>query len=89
MIKYSITELNGIHLKFEVNLSRKFRVLNNLPKCWEKVATYRTPHGKHESGTANIYHSNKTQKFYIVSYLDRYSSHIYAEVNGIDWYAQT
>lgn len=86
MIKYSVTKFYGIYHKFEVNLVRRFRVLHDVPKCWEEVTSCITPHGTYESGSTTIYQSKTTKKYYMVRYFDGCFSQMYAEVNGVDWH---
>ena len=86
MIKYNVIEFYGIYYKFGVNLVRRFRVLNNIPKCWEEVTSCVTQHGTYESGTTTIYQSRTTKKYYMVRYFDGCFSQMYAKVNGIDWH---
>lgn len=86
MIKYSVTSFYGIYHKFDVNLVRKFRVLRDVPKCWEEVTSCVTQHGTYESGSTTIYQSKATKKYYMVRYFDGCFSKVYAEVNGVDWH---
>lgn len=85
MIKYSVTEFYGIYHKFDVNIVRSFRVLNNIPKCWVQIASCTTAHGMYESGVTTIYQSKTTKKCYMVRYFDGCFNEMYAEVVGVDW----
>lgn len=85
MFKLSVINFYGIEHKFDVNIVRKFRVLNNVPKCWKEVASCTTAHGMHESGTTTIYQSKTTKKCYMVRYFDGCFKKMYAEVVGVDW----
>lgn len=85
MFKFSVINFYGIDLKFDVNIVRKFRVLNNVPKCWKKIASCTTAHGMYESGTTTIYQSKTTKKCYMVRYFDGCFNKMYAEVVGVDW----
>lgn len=85
MFKLSVINFGGIDLKFDVNIVRKFRVLNNVPKCWKKIASCTTAHGMYESGTTTIYQSKTTKKCYMVRYFDGCFNKMYAEVVGVDW----
>ena len=85
MFKFSVINFGGIDLKFDVNIVRKFRVLNNVPKCWKKIASCTTAHGMYESGTTTIYQSKTTKKCYMVRYFDGCFNKMYAEVVGVDW----
>lgn len=85
-MQYKITEFQGIYNpNISVTLVRRFRVLHNLPKCWEEVCCCCTPHGTYESGLTTIYQSKTTKKFYMVRYFDGCFSQMYAEVSGVDW----
>ena len=85
MFKLSVINFYGIDLKFDVNIVRKFRVLNNVPKCWKEIASCTTAHGMYESGTTTIYQSKTTKKCYMVRYFDGCFNKMYAEVAGVDW----
>lgn len=85
MFKFSVINFYGIDLKFDVNIVRKFRVMNNVPKCWKKIASCTTAHGMYESGTTTIYQSKTTKKCYMVRYFDGCFNKMYAEVIGVDW----
>lgn len=85
MFKFSVINFYGIDHKFDVNIVRRFRVLNNVPKCWKEVASCTTAHGMYESGTTTIYQSKKTKKCYMVRYFDGCFKKMYAEVVGVDW----
>lgn len=85
MFKLSVINFGGIDLNFDVNIVRKFRVLNNVPKCWKEVASCTTAHGMYESGTTTIYQSKTTKKCYMVRYFDGCFNKMYAEVVGVDW----
>ena len=49
MFKFSVINFYGINHKFDVNIVRRFRVLNNVPKCWVQIASCTTAHGMYES----------------------------------------
>ena len=85
MFKLSVINFGGIDLKFDVNIVRRFRVLNNVPKCWVQIASCTTAHGMYESGTTTIYQSKTTKKCYMVRYFDGCFNKMYAEVVGVDW----
>ena len=85
MMKFSVIEFYGIDHKFDVNIVRRFRVLNNIPKCWIQIASCTTAHGMYESGVTTIYQSKTTKKCYIVRYFDGCFNEMYAEVVGVDW----
>ena len=85
MFKFSVINFYGIDLKFDVNIVRKSRVLNNVPKCWKKIASCTTAHGMYESGTTTIYQSKTTKKCYMVRYFDGCFNKMYAEVVDVDW----
>lgn len=85
MFKFSVINFYGIDHKFDVNVVRRFRVLNNVPKCWKEVASCTTAHGMYESGTTTIYQSKTTKKWYMVRYFDGCFKEMYAEVVGVDW----
>ena len=87
MFKFSVINFHGINHKFDVNIVRRFRVLNNVPKCWKEVASCTTIHGMYESGTTTIYQSKTTKKYYMVRYFDGCFNEMYAEVVGVDWHA--
>ena len=87
MFKFSVINFYGINHKFDVNIVRRFRVLNNVPKCWKEVASCTTIHGMYESGTTTIYQSKTTKKYYMVRYFDGCFNEMYAEVTGVDWHA--
>ena len=87
MFKFSVINFYGINHKFDVNIVRRFRVLNNVPKCWKEVASCTTIHGIYESGTTTIYQSKTTKKYYMVRYFDGCFNEMYAEVVGVDWHA--
>ena len=85
MFKFSVIKFYGIDHKFDVNIVRRFRVLNNIPKCWIQVASCTTAHGMYESGVTTIYQSKTTKKCYMVRYFDGCFNEMYAEVVGVDW----
>ena len=85
MFKLSVINFGGIDLKFDVNIVRRFLVLNNVPKCWVQIASCTTAHGMYESGTTTIYQSKTTKKCYMVRYFDGCFNKMYAEVVGVDW----
>ena len=85
MFKFSVIKFYGIDYKFDVNIVRSFRVLNNVPKCWVQIASCTTAHGMYESGTTTIYQSKTTKKCYMVRYFDGCFNEMYAEVGGVDW----
>ena len=85
MFKFSVINFYGIDYKFDVNIVRSFRVLNNVPKCWVQIASCTTAHGMYESGTTTIYQSKTTKKCYMVRYFDGCFNEMYAEVVGVDW----
>ena len=85
MMKFSVIKFYGIDHKFDVNIVRRFRVLNNIPKCWIQVASCTTAHGMYESGVTTIYQSKTTKKCYMVRYFDGCFNQMYAEVVGVDW----
>lgn len=85
MMKFSVIKFYGIDHKFDVNIVRKFRVLNNVPKCWVQIASCTTAHGMYESGVTTIYQSKTTKKCYMVRYFDGCFNEMYAEVVGVDW----
>ena len=85
MMKFSVIKFYGIDHKFDVNIVRRFRVLNNVPKCWIQVASCTTAHGMYESGVTTIYQSKTTKKCYMVRYFDGCFNQMYAEVVGVDW----
>ena len=85
MFKFSVIKFYGIDYKFDVNIVRSFRVLNNVPKCWAQIASCTTAHGMYESGTTTIYQSKTTKKCYMVRYFDGCFNEMYAEVVGVDW----
>lgn len=85
-MKYNVIEFHGIAYKFGVDLIRRFRVLNNIPKCWEEVTSCTTSHGTYESGLTKIYQSKTTKKYYMVRYFDGCFNQMYAEVSGVDWH---
>ena len=85
MFKFSVIKFYGIDYKFDVNIVRRFRVLNNVPKCWVQIASCTTAHGMYESGTTTIYQSKTTKKCYMVRYFDGCFNEMYAEVVGVDW----
>ena len=85
MFKFSVIKFYGIDYKFDVNIVRSFRVLNNVPKCWVQIASCTTAHGMYESGTTTIYQSKTTKKCYMVRYFDGCFNEMYAEVVGVDW----
>ena len=85
MFKFSVINFYGINHKFYVNIVRRFRVLNNVPKCWIQVASCTTAHGMYESGVTTIYQSKTTKKCYMVRYFDGCFNQMYAEVVGVDW----
>ena len=85
MFKFSVIKFYGIDYKFDVNIVRSFRVLNNVPKCWVQIASCTTAHGMYESGTTTIYQSKTTKKCYMVRYFDGCFNERYAEVVGVDW----
>ena len=87
MMKFSVIEFYGIDHKFDVNIVRRFRVLNNIPKCWIQIASCTTAHGMYESGVTTIYQSKTTKKCYMVRYFDGCFNEMYAEVVGVDWHA--
>lgn len=87
MFKFSVIKFYGIDYKFDVNIVRSFRVLNNVPKCWVQIASCTTAHGMYESGTTTIYQSKTTKKCYMVRYFDGCFNEMYAEVVGVDWSA--
>ena len=87
MMKFSVIKFYGIDHKFDVNIVRRFRVLNNIPKCWIQVASCTTAHGMYESGVTTIYQSKTTKKCYMVRYFDGCFNQMYAEVVGVDWHA--
>ena len=85
MFKFSVIKFYGIDHKFDVNIIRSFRVLNNVPKCWVQIASCTTVHGMYESGITTIYQSKTTKKCYMVRYFDGCFNEMYAEVVGVDW----
>ena len=85
MMKFSVIKFYGIDHKFDVNIVRRFRVLNNIPKCWIQIASCTTAHGMYESGVTTIYQSKTTKKCYMVRYFDGCFNEMYAEVVGVDW----
>ena len=85
MMKFSVIKFYGIDHKFDVNIVRSFRVLNNVPKCWVQIASCTTAHGMYESGITTIYQSKTTKKCYMVRYFDGCFNEMYAEVVGVDW----
>ena len=85
MFKFSVIKFYGIDYKFDVNIVRRFRVLNNIPKCWIQIASCTTAHGMYESGVTTIYQSKTTKKCYMVRYFDGCFNEMYAEVVGVDW----
>ena len=85
MFKFSVIKFYGIDYKFDVNIVRRFRVLNNVPKCWVQIASCTTAHGMYESGITTIYQSKTTKKCYMVRYFDGCFNEMYAEVVGVDW----
>ena len=85
MFKFSVIKFYGIDYKFDVNIVRSFRVLNNVPKCWVQIASCTTAHGMYESGITTIYQSKTTKKCYMVRYFDGCFNEMYAEVVGVDW----
>ena len=85
MFKFSVIKFYGIDYKFDVNIVRSFRVLNNVPKCWVQIASCTTAHGMYESGTTTIYQSKTTKKCYMVRYFDGCFNEMYAEIVGVDW----
>ena len=85
MMKFSVIKFYGIDYKFDVNIVRSFRVLNNVPKCWVQIASCTTAHGMYESGITTIYQSKTTKKCYMVRYFDGCFNEMYAEVVGVDW----
>ena len=85
MFKFSVIKFYGIDYKFDVNIVRRFRVLNNVPKCWIQIASCTTAHGMYESGITTIYQSKTTKKCYMVRYFDGCFNEMYAEVVGVDW----
>ena len=85
MMKFSVIKFYGIDHKFDVNIVRRFRVLNNIPKCWVQIASCTTAHGMYESGVTTIYQSKTTKKCYMVRYFDGCFNEMYAEVVGVDW----
>ena len=85
MFKFSVINFYGIDYKFDVNIVRSFRVLNNVPKCWVQIASCTTAHGMYESGITTIYQSKTTKKCYMVRYFDGCFNEMYAEVVGVDW----
>ena len=85
MFKFSVIKFYGIDHKFDVNIVRSFRVLNNVPKCWVQIASCTTAHGMYESGITTIYQSKTTKKCYMVRYFDGCFNQMYAEVVGVDW----
>ena len=85
MFKFSVIKFYGIDHKFDVNIVRRFRVLNNIPKCWIQIASCTTAHGMYESGVTTIYQSKTTKKCYMVRYFDGCFNEMYAEVVGVDW----
>ena len=85
MMKFSVIKFYGIDHKFDVNIVRRFRVLNNVPKCWVQIASCTTAHGMYESGVTTIYQSKTTKKCYMVRYFDGCFNEMYAEVVGVDW----
>ena len=85
MFKFSVIKFYDIDYKFDVNIVRSFRVLNNVPKCWVQIASCTTAHGMYESGTTTIYQSKTTKKCYMVRYFDGCFNEMYAEVVGVDW----
>ena len=85
MMKFSVIKFYGIDHKFDVNIVRRFRVLNNIPKCWLQIASCTTAHGMYESGVTTIYQSKTTKKCYMVRYFDGCFNEMYAEVVGVDW----
>ena len=87
MFKFSVIKFYGIDYKFDVNIVRSFRVLNNVPKCWVQIASCTTAHGMYESGITTIYQSKTTKKCYMVRYFDGCFNEMYAEVVGVDWSA--
>ena len=85
MFKFSVIKFYGIDYKFDVNIVRSFRVLNNVPKCWVQIASCTTAHGMYESGITTIYQSKTTKKCYMVRYFDGCFNEMYAEIVGVDW----
>ena len=85
MFKFSVIKFYGIDYKFDVNIVRSFRVLNNVPKCWVQIASCTTAHGMYESGITTIYQSKTTKKCYMMRYFDGCFNEMYAEVVGVDW----
>ena len=85
MFKFSVIKFYGIDHKFDVNIVRRSRVLNNIPKCWMQIASCTTAHGMYESGVTTIYQSKTTKKCYMVRYFDGCFNEMYAEVVGVDW----
>ena len=85
MFKFSVIKFYGVDYKFDVNIVRSFRVLNNVPKCWVQIASCTTAHGMYESGITTIYQSKTTKKCYMVRYFDGCFNEMYAEVVGVDW----
>lgn len=85
MMKFSVIKFYDIDYKFDVNIVRRFRVLNNIPKCWIQIASCTTAHGMYESGITTIYQSKTTKKCYMVRYFDGCFNEMYAEVVGVDW----
>lgn len=85
MFKFSVIKFYGIDYKFDVNIVRSFRVLNNVPKCWVQIASCTTAHGMYESGITTIYQSKTTKKCYMVRYFDGCFNEMYAEVVSVDW----
>ena len=85
MFKFSVIKFYGIDYKFDVNIVRRFRVLNNVPKCWVQIASCTTAHGMYESGITTIYQSKTTKKCYMVRYFDGCFNEMYAEIVGVDW----
>ena len=85
MFKFSVIKFYGIDHKFDVNIVRSFRVLNNVPKCWVQIASCTTAHGMYESGITTIYQSKTTKKCYMVRYFDGCFNEMYAEIVGVDW----
>lgn len=85
MMKFSVIKFYDIDHKFDVNIVRRFRVLNNIPKCWIQIASCTTAHGMYESGVTTIYQSKTTKKCYMVRYFDGCFNEMYAEVVGVDW----
>ena len=85
MFKFSVIKFYDIDYKFDVNIVRSFRVLNNVPKCWVQIASCTTAHGMYESGITTIYQSKTTKKCYMVRYFDGCFNEMYAEVVGVDW----